>query len=696
MRYFTWPVVVAVCISAAIVHATEPQNSQQPSTSEKQQVSKQGTQNPEAYELYSNGRSYWAKRTRADLETAVSYFNQAVAKDPGYALAYAGLADAYAVLPDYGGSPSEDIPKSHAAAQKALELDATLARPHAALGYTKFRHEWDFAGGEAEFKKALALDPNDSITHAWYAENIGTIGGREQEALAEINIAHQLDPRSSVISFDLGNIHIAARRYDEAIAVCKKLADENPTFALAHYCLSEAYWAKRIYPQSIQEWKVESQLSGEPNDAELATATEQGFRSAGLMGALSKAIEVSLAQRKTGYSSAYSIAALYAQSGDKDQAFQWLNTAFQEHDQGLMGLNTDYTLDLIRSDPRLAELARKVGLPQASGQGTQNPEAYELYLKGRSYWAKRTRADLETAVSYFNQAVAKDPGYALAYAGLADAYAVLPDSGGSTTECIPKSNAAARKALELDPTLGRPHAVLGYNKMLYEWDFAGGEAEFKKALALDPDDAITHAWYGLSLGEMGGREQEAVGQVTRAYQLDPQTPVILEMLGLVHGCARQYDEAIAAYKKLADEHPTFAAKAHGHLGTAYWGKQMYPEVLEEWKTYDRLSGSRSGPELHSAMEQGLRSGGWKSALTNGIEIIRARCKTQPASACGYAFWLAYMYADLGDKEQAFQWLNAAFQQHDYELGSLKSDFRFDSIRSDPRFAELVRKVGLPQ
>lgn len=350
-------------IAASTLYAADS-NDQQLSTAEKQQTAKKSTQNPEAYALYLKGRSYWSKRTLSDLETAVSYFNQAITKDPGYALAYAALADAYAVLPDYGGSPIEDIPKSNAAARKALELDPTLARPHAAMGYTKFRHEWDFAGAEAEFKKALALDPDDATTHAWYAENIGTIGGREQEALAEVNLAHQLDPLSPVINYDLGNIHILARRYDEGIAVCKKLADENPTFAMAHYCLSDAYWGKRKYSQSIEEYKVGSQLSGDRNDFEYAFAMEQGFRSAGWKGALRKGIEVSVAQHKTGYSSSYTIATMHAQLGEKDLAFQWLDTALQEHDQGLMGLTTDYTLDPIRSDPRFAELVRKVGLPQ--------------------------------------------------------------------------------------------------------------------------------------------------------------------------------------------------------------------------------------------------------------------------------------------------------------------------------------------
>jgi tetratricopeptide (TPR) repeat protein len=362
MRYFAC-LLVALCISASALYAADP-NGQQLSTSEKQQASKQGTQNPEAYALYSKGRSYWAKRTRADLEAAVSYFNQAVAKDPRYALAYAGLADTYAVLPDYGASPNEDIPKAKAAARKALELDATLSRPHAVLGYVKMGREWDFAGGEAEFKKALELDPNDATAHAWYAENIGLIGGREQEALAEINRAHQLDPRSAIITHDLGSNLIYARQYDAAIAVCKKQADENPTFAMAHYCLTNAYWGKRMYSQAIEEWKVYGQLSGDRNESELASAMEQGFRSAGWNGALRKGIEASLVQRKTGSSSAYGIAQLYAELGEKDQAFQWLNTALQEHDDGLVALKTDFSFDPIRSDPRFAELVRKVGLLQ--------------------------------------------------------------------------------------------------------------------------------------------------------------------------------------------------------------------------------------------------------------------------------------------------------------------------------------------
>jgi len=334
------------------------------STSEKQQVTKQGTQNPEAYELYLKGRYSWNKRTSADLAAAISYFNQAIAKDPGYALAFVGLADAYTVLPSYGGSPSEDFPKSNAAARKALELDATLSRPHAVLGSNEFEYDWDFAGGETEYKKALDLDPNDATLHDWYACDIGMVGGREQDALAEINRAHRLDPLSPVFSTYVGIVHVFARQYDEAITTCKKVADEDPTFALAHSCLAQAYWGKRMYPQVIEEWKIYGKIADDQNESEFAAALAQGFRSAGWKGALTKGIEIRQAQRKTGYSSAATIGSLYADLGDKDQALQWLNTAYQERDYWLVGLRTNFLFDPIRSDPRFVEIVHRVGLPQ--------------------------------------------------------------------------------------------------------------------------------------------------------------------------------------------------------------------------------------------------------------------------------------------------------------------------------------------
>jgi serine/threonine protein kinase/Tfp pilus assembly protein PilF len=334
------------------------------SSSEKQQVTKQGTQNPEAYELYLKGRYAWSKRTAADLETAISYFNQAIAKDPGYALAYSGLADVYTVYPVYGAKTGDVVPKSNAAARKALELDPTLAHPHAVLGGNYMEYDWNFAGGEAEYKKALELDPYDATARQWYAQDLGWIGGREEEALAEIDRAHQLDPLSPIISTNVGGIQTTGRNYDEAIATCQKVAGENPTFAQAHFCLMEAYWAKGMFQRVVQEYKLLGQLNGDPKDMEFASALEQGFHAGGWKSALTKGVDVRLAQRRASYWSAYDIAVLYAGLEEKDEAFRWLNAAYEERDYQIESVRTDFRLDPVRSDPRFAELVRKVGLPQ--------------------------------------------------------------------------------------------------------------------------------------------------------------------------------------------------------------------------------------------------------------------------------------------------------------------------------------------
>jgi eukaryotic-like serine/threonine-protein kinase len=331
---------------------------------EKQQVTRQGTQNPEAYQLYLKGRYHWNKRTGADVRAAISYFNQAIDKDPGYAVAYSGVADAYSVLDSLGEDPNDVVPKANAAAEKALELDPTLARPHAVLASDKTEYNWDFSGSEAEFRKAFELDPSDASAHQWFAEMLAAIGGRAQESIDEGNRAHQLDPLSPIISFGQGQNYAQDHQFDKAIEICKKVIADNPAFGRGHDCLAYAYWGKREYPQVIQESKTAAQLKGDKNYAEFAAALEAGFRSDGWLGALRKAIEVLLAQRKTGYISSYTIAGLYADLGDKDLAFKWLNTAYQEHDTNLVTLRTDFHFDSLRSDPRYAELVRRIGFPQ--------------------------------------------------------------------------------------------------------------------------------------------------------------------------------------------------------------------------------------------------------------------------------------------------------------------------------------------
>jgi len=337
------------------------------SGAQKQQVSKQGTQNPEAYQLYVKGRYYWNKRTGADLKTAISYFNQAIDKDPNYAQAYTGLADVYVVITAYAeGDPKEFFSKGAAAANKALDLDPTLARAHADLGLEKTHGDWDFSGGEAEFRKAFELDPSDATAHQWFSQSLSYMGGRVQEAIAEANRAHELDPLSAIIGCAQGDAYNFAHQFDKAIEQYQKVLAENPSFSAAHQDLSIAYWGEHKYEQLIQEYKMYAQMTGDKNLSELAPAMETAFRSGGWPAAAHKAIDVLTAQRKAGtnYLAPYSIAAYYADTGDKEHAFEWLNIAYQEHNTFLIFLRTDTALESLHSDPRYTELVRKVGFPK--------------------------------------------------------------------------------------------------------------------------------------------------------------------------------------------------------------------------------------------------------------------------------------------------------------------------------------------
>lgn len=223
-----------------------------------------------------------------------------------------------------------------------------------------------FSGGEAESRKALELDPSDATAHEWFAESLAYIGGRAQESIDEANRAHRLDPLSPVIGAVLGEVYNSDRQFDKAIEIEKKVAADNPTFGLAHIQLAFAYWGKHKYPESIQEFRMAADLEGDKNLAEFAAALDAGYRAGGWPNALRKGIEVSLARRKmkTPYLSPYWIAELYADLGDKDHAFEWLNTAYQEHDLSLTQLRPDFTMDSLRSDPRYIELVRKIGFPQ--------------------------------------------------------------------------------------------------------------------------------------------------------------------------------------------------------------------------------------------------------------------------------------------------------------------------------------------
>jgi tetratricopeptide (TPR) repeat protein len=341
------------------------------SGTEQNQVAKNYTTNTDAYQLYLKGRFYWNKRTEADIKRSIEYFNQAIALDPAYALAYAGLADAYGVLPSYTSDPppGETYPKARTAALKALEIDAELAEPHAALGVVLHEFDWKFAEAEREFKRAIELNPNYASAHQWYGEYLANMG-RFDEAIAEAKRAQQLDPLSLIVNTGLGFIYHFARRYDEAIAQYQKTLEIDPNFSFAHGQLAEAYIAKGMCEEAIEAGRKVRLLRGLPPElVETRTAIlNEACRRSGLRGFHQKAIELELeAARKNNTQIGPTVLAFYqVRMGNKEQALGSLEKGFETRENylRLVQLKTDPCWELLRAEPRFQELLRKVGFPQ--------------------------------------------------------------------------------------------------------------------------------------------------------------------------------------------------------------------------------------------------------------------------------------------------------------------------------------------
>jgi eukaryotic-like serine/threonine-protein kinase len=335
------------------------------SSAEKKQVTKQGTENAEAYRLYVKGRYLWNKRTHADIMEAMGDFQKAIDLDPNYALAYSGLADCYGVLPTYGGALS-DYAKADAAARKALELDPTLGHPHALIGSDWLQHDWDFSGGEAEYRKAIELDPSDATAHQWFSEDLGAFG-RVEESIKEANLARQLDPLSPIIAFAPMEAYMHARQWDKAIDEGKKMIAEYPTFGRVHSLLAEYYWFRKDYPKTIEEFKTAAQLMNDADGAEFAAALESGYKAGGWHKALEQGAAARVRQRKAGiFISNLEIAKLFADLGDNDQAMYWLENGYKEHDFFMEAIQTSFQLDPLRSDPRYLELLKKMHMKPLS------------------------------------------------------------------------------------------------------------------------------------------------------------------------------------------------------------------------------------------------------------------------------------------------------------------------------------------
>jgi serine/threonine-protein kinase len=319
---------------------------------------------------------------------------------------------------------------------------------------------------------------------------------------------------------------------------------------------------------------------------------------------------------------------------------------------------------------------------------TENTEAYGLYLKGRFYWNKRRGADLQTAVDYFNQAVEKDPNYALAYAGLASTYVILNEYAAiPAKDIIPKVAAAAKRATELDPTLAEPHAVLGLMNTNFEWDFDGAEREFRTAIELNPNYPTVHHWYCISLLDQG-RFEESLREIKGAQRLDPLSPIINLNVADVLALMGRHDQAIEQYKKTLELDPNLPG-GHQYLGLSFALAGRFDEAISELQKAREIVGADNFFALGDLGYVYAKAGKKEAARKTLNHLLEFSKKGASVSAA-----IAAVYAGLGEKDEAFEWLEKAYLERNFRLSQLKIDNEYADLRGDPRFHELLKKIGL--
>ena len=334
----------------------------QPTGEQRQKLSKGATENPEAYQLYLKGNFFASKFTKEGLQKGLDYFNQAIAVDPNYALAYTGVGFYYVGANDWYLSPNEAMPKARDAARKALAIDDSLADAHLLLGTVAHWYDWDWATAEREYKRGIEINPNDPRPREFYSWFLSTNIARADEAIAEAKKAQQLDPVSAETNQFLGGAFFFARRYDEAIEQLRKAAEFDPDYWLAHEFLGQAYEQKGKLPEAIAEFQRAHQIEG--TFAEPTAMLGHAYALSGKPGEALKIIDQLKELSSHSYVPPYNIATVYAGLGDNDRTIEWLERAYAERSFYLPWIKVDPHMDALRSDPRFADLVKRVGVPR--------------------------------------------------------------------------------------------------------------------------------------------------------------------------------------------------------------------------------------------------------------------------------------------------------------------------------------------
>jgi tetratricopeptide (TPR) repeat protein/serine/threonine protein kinase len=685
---------------------------------EQRQISQRGTQVSAAFESYIRGRYYWNSYTETGLAKALDSYKQAIELDPDYALAYTGIADYYNWLGVFGIRPfPECSAAAKQAASKAVELDSTLAEAHSALAFATVCHDFDFEAAETQHRRALEINPNYATGHHWYAFHLA-MAGRFDEAVREVLRARELDPLSPGVLQAVGWCYYQARRFDEAIAIHKTLLESAPQFS---YGLATSSWIFRHtghVSEAVKNAELALDLSsgGQLYVAILGAA----YAAAGMRQQAQAALDRLDSMAVHSHVSPYLMGLIHLHLGNRQRAIDLLRRAHAEKDGWVVWLGVEPTLDPLRGDPAFEEmlqalrhpvLERKAALgspgtrqkgagvrspiagpvtvpvpsPAPDTQAGENEEARQLYTAGRYYSTRRTAEGLRQAIERLEKAVELAPDFAIAHAELADCYSLLnwyiepppPEAWG-------RAKQAALRAVEADPQLAEAHAALGFVRLHYDRDWKDAERELRKAIQLKPRNQVAHRWYAYSLSAMG-RHDEAFAEMERARQISPQSAVIATGVGNVLFLAGRFDDAITQCRKALELDPG-AVAAHTVLRWAYEKKGMQAEALAAFEQERSFAGET--PTTQAKKAHVLAAIGRVDEAKAILDEILANRKERFVTA----YEIAIIYCLLGDFDNSFRWLAQAEREHAVGFTFVRVDPHLEALRTDKRFAELIRET----
>ncbi|HEX4900773.1 MAG TPA: protein kinase [Pyrinomonadaceae bacterium] len=687
---------------------------------ERLRLAKRGTDNPQAHEAYLRGRYYWNTFSEEGFARAIVCYNQAIALDPNYAVAYAGVAAYHSWLGSFTVLPfAECAAAAYEAASTAVTIDPMLAEGYAALGQAILCKDFDWERAERQLQTAIELNPNYSVARIWYALQL-TMEGRCQEGLHQAKLARDLDPLAIISRFSLAWCSYHARRFNEGYLLAQETLATEPNNLMMQHVASFLLSRLGRHDEAIAMAEKCVALMGKASHtmSRLGSALAEAGKVEEAEAVLREMHEITSHR----HISPYHLALVNCSLGHVEQGLELLELAYETRDAKILWMAVDPELDQLHGKPRFDRLLRKLkhplrslsalqlpsqtgeessfasSIPPASTNVTSpvaspaaqtldsgNEEARQLYTAGRYYATRRTAEGLWQAIDRLKRAVELDPAFALAHSELADCYSLLNwYVEPPPADAWDLAKQSALNAVTADSQLAEARASLGFVRLHYDRDWEGAERELRTAIQLKPGAQVAHRWYAFSLSAMG-RHEEAIVEMERAREISPQSAVLATAVANVLFLAGKYDDAIEQCRRSMDL-DSGAVSVHTVLRWCYEKKGMHREALAVFEQERVFAGDTATTHLKRASVLAA-VGRNEEARAILIESIERRPKQWVS-----AYEIAIVYCWLGDYDNAFRWLAQAEREHAVGFTFVRVDPRLEGLRSDPRFQGLLRGV----